>query len=355
MKPLCMECGSERSGIEFKCSRCGGLFDLKPDFKYREKIEDNFPHVKEWVNLGEVQTPIVSKDSVSLKLDYFSPTFSYKDRGTRAMISYLKSNKEHFKIGQINEDSSGNAGASVAAYGSAAGFKVNIFVPSKTSRAKVDQIRSYGANIVKVEGTRKDVQDEAERSPGVFASHVKIPEFRDGIRSLPYEIFKQYEGMLPDQIFVPVSAGTLLLGLHSGLSHLLESGEIKEMPHIVAVQTEAVSPLCAKVHGTAYTVPDRVNSVADALVSTEPPLLGRMVEAISEGTCITVREEEIIRARNDLSTSGIYAEYSSATVLAAYRKKKFDGRSLLVLTGNGLKNDTLYDQAGMGASGSSLP
>lgn len=341
MEATCLSCGSLRRGAEHKCAKCGGLFGLKPDFKYRDSVGENFPNIKKWIDLGEVVTPILKKGDAYFKLDYFSPTFSYKDRGSKALISWLSGIRSDMNVTAVNEDSSGNAGASIAAYGSVAGFEVNIFVPEKTSKAKIDQISSYGAKIIKVQGSREDVQEAAEASPGVYASHVKMPEFRDGIRSLSYEIFKQFGGKVPDNIFVPVSAGTLLLGLHSGLNHLYESGEIKEIPNLVAVQTEQVSPLCAKISNRYFDPGKKVTSVADALVSMKPPLLDEMVKVMQDGVCITVSEEEIVSARGELSRSGMYAEYSSATVYAAFKKKKFEGMSLLVLTGNGLKNQAL--------------
>ncbi len=354
MKPICMSCGAERVELEFKCHKCGGLFDLKPDFKYWGRERDNFPYIREWLDLGEVQTPLTKKGGAFLKLDYFSPTFSYKDRGARTLVSFLNQVKKKYGFDSINEDSSGNAGASIAAYGADAGLKVKIFVPERTSQAKIGQIRSYGAEIIKVKGSRETVQSEAENAKGIYASHVKMPEFRDGIRSLAYEIFQQLN-KAPDHILVPVSAGTLLLGVYSGFKHLLESGEIGVMPDIVAVQTEAVSPLCARLSGRNFDDNKQVESVADALVSLKPPLMDKMAEAVSPDSCITVSEEEIIASRVNLARSGYFVEYSSATVHAAFQKKKFDGSTVLVMTGNGLKNVPDTAQAGTGSSGSSVP
>ncbi|TRM96374.1 threonine synthase, partial [Sulfolobus sp. B1] len=132
----------------------------------------------------------------------------------------------------------------------------------------------------------------------------------------------------------PVSAGTLLLGVHKGFSHLLNSGFIDEMPKIIAVQTTQVMPLCAKFKKINYNPPEKVTSIADALVSTKPFLLDQMIKAINE--CIVVSDEEIIEAWKDLAKMGILVEYSSATVYAAYKKFKAEN-SVLVLTGSGLK------------------
>ena len=111
------------------------------------------------------------------------------------------------------------------------------------------------------------------RAPGFYASHVLRPEFRDGIRMLSYEIMTQLNWHIPDAVVMPVSAGTLLLGVIYGFRHLLNSGEISRIPQIIAVQTEFVSPLYHRMEGLQYNPPRSYVSVADALVSQSPPLL----------------------------------------------------------------------------------
>jgi len=337
IRSICISCGKEKTEFNYKpvCD-CGGILVPKIDFRYREgKYISNYPYIEKEITLGEVETPLVYMGNLKLKLDYYSPTFSYKDRGSKALISSLLS---HLPRGYtINEDSSGNAGSSISAYGSAAGFKVNIFVPESVRAEKIRQIEAYGAEIKIIKGTRTQVQEAAAISPGYYASHVFNPEFRDGIRELSYEIFRQLGHRVPGRIFLPVSAGTLLLGVISGFEHLMNSGETDRMPEVVAVQTEAVCPLCAAVNGFTYDKNNNINSVADALISREPLLLNLMIEGVKRyGRCVVVSDDEIIRAREELARKGFYVEYSSATVLAAY--KKMDGKeSVLVLTGNGLK------------------
>lgn len=339
MKAVCTRCGKERTDSRAMpiCS-CGGVYHLEPDFRYRDgEYSVNYPYLDRIVSLGETVTPIVNYGDLSLKLEYFSPTYSYKDRGTKALISRLSDVLP--KGSRINEDSSGNAGASIAAYGAATGFDVNIFIPEKTIAGKLKQIESYGANVHRIPGSREDVSDASHSAEGYFASHVYNPEFRDGMREISYEVFRQFNGKIPDNIYIPVSAGTLLLGVISGFRHLLSSGELDALPKIVAVQTEAVCPLCTKLAGMPYETNRISKSIADALVSQAPPLLDLMVKEVQElGTCITVSENEIIEARVELARKGILVEYSSATVYAAYKKKKEAGKSLLLMTGNGLKN-----------------
>lgn len=338
LRAFCESCGKER--VHFnnspKCD-CGGILVPRIDFKFREgEYTSNFPYLDKVISLGEVETPLMDLGEVKFKLDYFQPTFSYKDRGSKTLISSLSSHLP--KGSEINEDSSGNAGASISAYGMAAGFKVNVFVPENTKPGKISQISAYGASIHVVAGSRQDVGAAAAHYSGFYASHILNPEFRDGMRQLSYEIFRQLDHRVPTRVFVPVSAGSLLLGLVSGFEHLVYSGEARVVPEMVGVQTDAVSPVCAGVNGFVYDKNNRITSVADALVSREPELLKQIVNGLKEhGKCVTVGEDEIVAARSALASKGIYVEFSSATVLAAFKKGHYDGENVLVLTGNVLK------------------
>jgi threonine synthase len=335
MRQTCIRCGKEREGLELRCKRCGGPFKVEiDDLPFSKNLRENFPYIKSWISLGEWNTPMLRSGNVYFKLDFLNPTGSYKDRGSVTLISYLA----QMGIKEISEDSSGNAGASIAAYGAAAGMKVRIYVPSTARGNKLKQIESYGAEVIKIEGSREDVAKAAENSPYYYASHVLQPQFRDGIRSLAYEIVRDLNWRAPDNIFLPTSAGTLLLGVFEGFRHMFERGVINKIPKIIAVQTEQVMPLCSKLKGIKYNPPEKVTSIADALVSTNPFLLPEMEEIIKKyGDCVVVNEEEIMNAWKELARRGLLVEYSSATVYSALSKIKAEEESVLVLTGNGLK------------------
>ena len=329
VREVCMVCGKERESIyEIRCSKCGGPFDIEIDFEYSKNTAKNFPYINKLITLGEGKTPIIKKGDVWFKLDFLNPTGSYKDRGSVTLISYLAEKG----IKRIREDSSGNAGASIAAYSAAAGIEAFIFVPENAKGNKLKLIEAYDARVIKVSGSREDVAKAAENSGYYYASHVLQPQFRDGIRTLAYEIVESFKKV--KYIFLPVSAGTLLLGVYKGLKHLLDSGIIDEIPNIVAVQTEQVMPLCAKLKNINYKPPEKITSIADALVSTRPVLLDQMIKVVNE--CIVVNDNEIISAWKKLARMGLLVEYSSATVYAAYEKFKVND-AVLVLTGSGLK------------------
>jgi threonine synthase len=337
MKIECYECRKARKGLESVCSNCGSPFRIYPDFKYHETLEENFPYVHAQISLGECTTPLVRREGIAFKLDYFQPTFSYKDRGSKAMVSFLAERKKDVGA-TLSEDSSGNAGASITAYGSIAGFKVNVFVPFTATGPKLDLIKAYGATVKTIKGSREDVRNAAMNDRSFYVGHSVFPEFRDGIRTLSYELFNQYDSKLPENIYIPTSAGTLLIGMYEGFRHLFESGEISKIPTLIACQPDLMSPIKSALSGLEY-VPSGRKSLADALVTEKSPLLGPLLKILRElGSTITVSEKEIIAARTRLAQSGIFTEFSSAVAYAASLKHNAKGEKLVLLTGNGLKN-----------------
>src|SRR5204862_8052247 len=113
------------------------------------------------VSLGEGWTPLVERNwdgaRVLFKLESQMPTGSFKDRGTAVMLNHLLA----VGVGRIHEDSSGNAGSSVATYAAAAGLACCIYVPAAAPRAKVVQIAASGSEVRPIPGTRQAVTDAA--------------------------------------------------------------------------------------------------------------------------------------------------------------------------------------------------
>lgn len=328
MNFYCSKCGKEYSidGMDYQCE-CDGLFKLK-------KAEGE--EIAHTVSLGEVTTPIVKRKlqgkDVYLKLDYMQPTGSFKDRGAVVVINKLK----ELGIKEIVEDSSGNAGAAFAGYAAAAGIKCNIYLPESTSLGKIKQIAAYGANVVKVPGTREDTAKaiiEAAKTT-YYASHVYNPLFFEGTKSLAYEINEQIG--IPDYIVVPAGNGTMLLGVYKGFK------ELGRLPKIIAVQSANCAPLASKFNN--QPLGEIKETAAEGIAIATPKRIDEMIAAVreSKGAIITVEDEAVVDARNMLCKMGIYIEVTSGAAVAGmlqYFKEGCDAACKIVvpLTGMGLK------------------
>src|SRR5215469_885129 len=189
-------------------------------------------------SLGEGWTPLVPRDwlgvEVCFKLETQMPTGSFKDRGTAVMVNHLL----EVGIGAIHEDSSGNAGASLATYAAAAGIPCRIYVPAAAPRGKLIQIAISGADIRTIPGTRQAVTEAALAATGesFYASHNWQPHFIEGTKTLAYEVWEQLGFAVPDNILVPTGYGSNILGLERGFDELLRRGEIARLPRLFAVQ-----------------------------------------------------------------------------------------------------------------------
>lgn len=319
-------------------------FKINSLWRYHQFIPVDFEYV---VTFGEGYTPLIQVDIcgslVHVKQEQLFPTGSYKDRGATVLIS-----DAHKKgITKVIQDSSGNAGCSVAAYAANAGINCDIYVPSDTSEAKLTQIRAYGANLILVDGNRESTADEALKAAKdcYYASHCYNPLFLHGTKTFAYEVCEQLGWQAPDVVVLPAGNGTLILGCYLGFNHLFESGVISKIPKIIAVQTQSCAPLFEaweKDSTTPMAVTPK-NSLAEGIAIANPIRGKEMLQAVkaSNGFFVAVTEDEIGNALKLCFSKGFYIEPTSAATIAGLIKAKENLNEKIWVTlfsGHGLKS-----------------
>jgi threonine synthase len=355
---------------------CGGPLDLAPGqgltraeidpgeaslWRYRAALALNStPRV----SLGEGWTPLVERRwegiAVLFKLESQMPTGSFKDRGTAVMLNHLL----EVGVGPIHEDSSGNAGSSIATYATAAGIPCRIYVPATAPRGKVVQIAASGAEVRAIPGTRQAVTEAALAAIGesFYASHNWQPYFIEGTKTLAYELWEQLGFQVPDNILVPTGYGSNILGLDRGFDELTRRGEISRPPRLFAVQAENCAAFAAAWDAgtTGYTPFAARPTVADGIATVRPVRTEAVLAALrrSGGGAVTVPEAEIAPAVAALGRLGLFVEPTAATAAAALSQLLRAGSirpeemTVAVLTGHGLKaTDKIADLLGIGAAG----
>ncbi|OPC77067.1 pyridoxal-5'-phosphate-dependent protein subunit beta [Embleya scabrispora] len=314
---------------------------------------------KHRVSLGEGCTPMVPLTwdgrRVHFKLEWFNPTMSFKDRGVSVMISHLAGQGTR----RVLEDSSGNGGASVAAYSAAAGIQARIIVPESTSAAKIVQSRAHGAQIELVGGTREQVSSEAIRQSEwiTYASHNWHPFFLQGIKTVAYEIWEDLGFAAPDNVVLVAGAGSNILGCDIAFGELLDAGRIEHRPRLLVGQPEHWATIADAVNDLAPTTRrERVPTIAEGASIADPPRAPEAVQAIrrSGGAAVAVSEEAIRAAVRRLASRGLYAEPTSCVAIAALDHFIADGTigadetTVVVLTGAGAKSSekmaSVFDQ-----------
>jgi threonine synthase len=296
------------------------------------------------VTLGEPVTPLVEALGMRFKLDYLLPTGSFKDRGSAILVGCAL----EAGITAAVADSSGNAGASLAAYCARARIGLTVFVPDGLSPAKLVQTRAYGATVIGIAGGREAAavaaREYAERTGSFHASHGSSPYFLAGTRTVAFELWQQLGGAAPSAIVVPLGAGTLLLGLAEGYASLVEAGLLQRMPRLYGVQAERFAPLARALRGEAVLSTSLEASIAEGICVRNPPRSPQILTAVgaSGGDIFTVDEHSIARARAELARAGLFVEPTSAAAYAgaALLPAELRPDSIVILTGSGLKHPT---------------
>ncbi len=355
----CGSCGAPAPGLApWRCCACALPLELELLPADPATFADNFAggvwRYRGWlptgdpVTLGEPQTALVeiSHDGQTLfaKVEGGLPTGSFKDRGTTVTVSWLRARG----VREIVVDSSGNAGASFAAYAARAGLRARVFVPADASPAKLLQVRAHGAMVVTVPGPRSAAGDAARAAlegagPDVaYASHLWQPAFLAGTATFAYEVFEQLGRTAPDTILVPLGGGTLLLGAHLGFARLLAAGLIERVPRLVGVQSDACAPLARAFRAGK---PDAVAvlpaaTIAEGIRIALPPRSRQILAAVREtgGEIVEVSDDGIRAAFRRLLAQGLFVEPTSAAAYAGLARLAKPGKIVVVaLTGHGLK------------------
>lgn len=360
MNFICSQCGTlYRAAPDiWKCRACGEPLELEHRLPFRADAIQRDDHTlwrydamiardgaAESVSLGEGMTPLVAATwggrPVHFKLEYLAPTGSFKDRGTTVLVSQLKA----WGVARAADDSSGNAGASFAAYAARAGIAAEVYTPAYASPAKLAQIEVFGARLNRIEGVREKATEalEAALAGGlVYASHAWSPFTYEGTKTVAYEVWEQLGGRAPDAFVSPVGQGSLFLGAYRGFCDLLASGAIAQLPRMIGVQSMACAPI---VEAVRLGLPRRAPIVKQASVaegiSLAQPIRDRDVLRairISGGDAVAVSDEQTLQARNELARAGFFVEPTSAVVGAALKQLRLEGVVVVALSGSGLKS-----------------
>lgn len=320
-----------------------------------------FMDMQDRLSLGEGNTPLLHSqklagytgiDQLLLKNESQNPTGSFKDRGSLACI--LMTNRMNEKV--TATISTGNMGASIAAYAARAGMRSIIFIPSFCPEEKIRSMAIHGATIIKIDapdyGVMKKKVLELAKKMKLRVVSGNGPIRVEGYKLTAFEMYEQMKGEVPDFIAVPTSACGHIRGIFKGYRELLDAGLTYKLPRMIIVQAANNSPLVsAWKNGARQPIPFAdFETVAEAITSGNPMGGDEILDKAYKHNWLaeSTTEDEILESQIVLAKAGFFVEPASATSLAAVRKLreagkiKSDESVVLMLTASGLKDSGAF-------------
>ena len=317
-----------------------------------------FKEKRQLVDLGVGNTALTRLDRLGnelgvelyIKDETRNPTWGHKDRLNGVLIN--KALELHAP--GVVYASTGNNGASGAAFAAKAGIPCVILTVKGVNRTLETFMQVYGAKVVGVPTTadRWKVMKQLVEEYGWYpATNYTIPIVGsnpwaiEGYKIIAYELFGQMEE-LPDKIVVPICYGDALFGIMKGFEELKEMGFISKIPQMVSV--EDYGPVAKAFHSRAGVIePVKAwGSVASSMSTVMGTYHSLYTLKKSNGLPVSLSDnQEICQAQKELAQKeGVFCESASATTLAGLRRLRAEGaikegeQVILLITASGVKD-----------------
>lgn len=311
------------------------------------------------VTLGEGDTPLIELsalgsrwglDRLFLKNEAANPTWSHKDRLCAAAVTAA----DVLGADAVVAASTGNHGASLAAYAARAGKPCVIATLTSVPTTMRVLMEAYGARVQAVERSEERYEviaagvEELGWFPCSNASSPPVgstPYGVDAYKTISYEIWSQTSGQPVDVVVVPAGYGDCLRGIARGFDDLLLAGLIDRVPRLIAA--EVFNKIGQSLESGSYELGPWPSESTAAFSIAGGFTTYQAVDTIGSrnGHAVTVAEADILRTQLELARSeGIYAEASSAVAVAAvnnaYKRGllRSDESVVVIGTSTGLKD-----------------
>ncbi len=299
------------------------------------------------VSLGEGGTPLVHArrlgtelglNNLLLKDESRNPTGSFIDRGSTVLVSLAKEKG----VRTCSCVTTGNLGASLAAYCAKGGLHAEIRIKPDADRGKLYQMIAYGAQVE----TFTRVSGSAAADRHSLQVNAGNPYILEGEKTTGFEMVEDMGWKTPDVIMVPVGTGGHLSMIWRALSQMRESGLVEKSGcRLLGVQFRGSASLVERPGSGGRG--GRTEEPFTELEGSEPIFRKEAVKAIEEsrGVAVETSIRETIGATSLLArTEGIFAEPAAASVVASLEEAKRrrlidrDETVVCVITGAGLKD-----------------
>jgi threonine synthase len=312
------------------------------------------------ISLGEGSTPLLPASSIGellgvtslfIKDESRNPTSSHKDRFSTVAVSIAQLNG----VQVVATASSGNAGASLAAYARRAGMACVVATFGTSDSPMLIQIEKYGASVLSFadKAHRWSFLGEAAKNKGwMVMSPFHAPPVGshpigiEGYKTLAFEIVEQLEGRVPDWCVLPVCYGDALIGLWKGFKQLQHNRQIDRLPRLVAAEVHgSLSAILHEKTDKVTAIQNDFEALAISIGTTQSTFQALSALRQSNGLAVAIDNTPLVGMQELLAqTEGIFVELAAVTPFEALRRLRKNGviaageTVVCVATASGLKD-----------------
>lgn len=288
-----------------------------------QSIDDLVGHTP-LLEITNIEKEYALKARVLVKLEYFNPAGSVKDRAALEMINQAERDGRLQKGGVIIEPTSGNTGIGICAIAAVRGYKAIIVMPETMSEERKMLMKAYGAELVLTEGAKgmagaiAKAEELAEELPGaiIAGQFVNPANAAAHYKTTGPEIWEDTDGQV--DVFV---AGIGTGGTITGTGRFLK----EKNPEIKVIGIEpADSPVLTEGRGGAHGiqgigagfVPEILDTgVYDTVIQakTEDAYAAARLMAAKEGILMGISSGASVWAALELAKQ---PEYAGKTIVA---------------------------------------